>query len=344
MATTLRLGPRVLLGCLVVLETLAVAGVLLQLQQGELLWRGGGGSGTAAGAATAMDAQQQQLDLVMRHQSMATVCENEDALGSSESDPARPVRPRGKRSRAAEVHNLSEKRRRSRINEKMKALQTLIPNSSKTDKASMLDDAIEYLKQLQLQVQMLSMRNGLYLPPGNLSGAPEALAPSEMCAALNHSGAKASNSGAVVLPGNQIPVARLLFDPPNHDQRHENPLVLQSAPSSSTAVEPQFLREPAQPSFQSFQLALPPEMIFKDMMLKHRLTSAQETTSLPGHEVKPGRQEACMVNSGLFDRGSLGKEVAQDMMPKSSGSVLFMPYLHGLQSGDTEGGLRAGSN
>jgi hypothetical protein len=33
----------------------------------------------------------------------------QDALGSSESDPARPVRPRGKRSRAAEVHNLSEK-------------------------------------------------------------------------------------------------------------------------------------------------------------------------------------------------------------------------------------------
>ncbi|XP_062016243.1 uncharacterized protein LOC133732674 isoform X2 [Rosa rugosa] len=28
-----------------------------------------------------------------------------------------------------------------------------IPNSNKTDKASMLDEAIEYLKQLQLQVQ-----------------------------------------------------------------------------------------------------------------------------------------------------------------------------------------------
>ncbi|VAI45809.1 unnamed protein product [Triticum turgidum subsp. durum] len=45
------------------------------------------------------------------------------------------------------------KRRRSRINEKMKALQILIPNSNKTDKASMLDEAIliEYLKQLRLQ-------------------------------------------------------------------------------------------------------------------------------------------------------------------------------------------------
>ncbi|EPS62617.1 hypothetical protein M569_12173, partial [Genlisea aurea] len=76
--------------------------------------------------------------------------------------PPNPPPPRSsKRSRAAEVHNLSEKRRRSRINEKLKALQTLIPNSNKTDKASMLDEAIEYLKQLQLQVQMLTVRNGL---------------------------------------------------------------------------------------------------------------------------------------------------------------------------------------
>lgn len=76
-----------------------------------------------------------------------------------------------KRSRAAEVHNLSERRRRDRINEKMRALQELIPNCNKVDKASMLDEAIEYLKTLQLQVQMMSMGSGLcmspmMLPPG----------------------------------------------------------------------------------------------------------------------------------------------------------------------------------
>ncbi|KAK9023305.1 hypothetical protein V6N11_003527 [Hibiscus sabdariffa] len=87
--------------------------------------------------------------------------------------PSNQERPRSssKRSRAAEVHNLSEKRRRSRINEKMKALQNLIPNSNKTDKASMLDEAIEYLKQLQLQ--MLSMRNGMSLYPMCLPGVPQ---------------------------------------------------------------------------------------------------------------------------------------------------------------------------
>ncbi|XP_028760505.1 transcription factor SPATULA isoform X2 [Neltuma alba] len=92
-------------------------------------------------------------------------CESEG--GTVEAMVAKSVPPRrsSKRSRAAEVHNLSEKRRRSRINEKLKALQNLIPNSNKTDKASMLDEAIEYLKQLQLQVQMLSVRNGLNMLP-----------------------------------------------------------------------------------------------------------------------------------------------------------------------------------
>ncbi|KAL0335547.1 UNVERIFIED_CONTAM: Transcription factor UNE10 [Sesamum radiatum] len=61
-----------------------------------------------------------------------------------------------RRSRAAAIHNQSERRRRDRINEKMKTLQKLVPNASKTDKASMLDEVIEYLKQLQAQVQMMS--------------------------------------------------------------------------------------------------------------------------------------------------------------------------------------------
>ncbi|KAM7480071.1 hypothetical protein LguiA_028284 [Lonicera macranthoides] len=62
-----------------------------------------------------------------------------------------------RRSRAAAIHNQSERKRRDKINQKMKALQKLVPNASKTDKASMLDEVIEYLKQLQAQVQMMNL-------------------------------------------------------------------------------------------------------------------------------------------------------------------------------------------
>ncbi|XXG74631.1 hypothetical protein AAC387_Pa07g3304 [Persea americana] len=89
-------------------------------------------------------------------------CQSEDTEYESvgASKPAQRSAS-ARRSRAAEVHNLSERRRRDRINEKMKALQELIPHSSKSDKASMLDEAIEYLKSLQLQVQMMWMGSGM---------------------------------------------------------------------------------------------------------------------------------------------------------------------------------------
>ncbi|KAI7740614.1 hypothetical protein M8C21_019492 [Ambrosia artemisiifolia] len=64
-----------------------------------------------------------------------------------------------KRSRAAAIHNQSERRRRDKINEKMKTLQKLVPNANKTDKASMLDEVIEYLKQLQAQIHMMGRMN-----------------------------------------------------------------------------------------------------------------------------------------------------------------------------------------
>ncbi|KAL8028324.1 hypothetical protein ABFS82_14G148700 [Erythranthe guttata] len=64
-----------------------------------------------------------------------------------------------KKTRAAAIHNQSERKRRDKINQRMKTLQKLVPNSSKTDKASMLDEVIEYLKQLQAQVQMMSRMN-----------------------------------------------------------------------------------------------------------------------------------------------------------------------------------------
>ncbi|XP_049933458.1 transcription factor UNE10-like isoform X2 [Nymphaea colorata] len=57
------------------------------------------------------------------------------------------------------VSHTRSKKRRDRINQKMKTLQKLIPNSSKTDKASILDEVIEYVKLLQATVQVMGQTN-----------------------------------------------------------------------------------------------------------------------------------------------------------------------------------------
>ncbi|KAL0382990.1 UNVERIFIED_CONTAM: Transcription factor [Sesamum calycinum] len=77
------------------------------------------------------------------------------ASGSSGGAPRQKVRAR--RGQATDPHSIAERLRRERIAERMKALQELVPNANKTDKASMLDEIIDYVKFLQLQVKVLSM-------------------------------------------------------------------------------------------------------------------------------------------------------------------------------------------
>ncbi|KAL5210448.1 hypothetical protein ABZP36_006071 [Zizania latifolia] len=103
-----------------------------------------------------------------------TTEDSESPSEDAESESAALSRKPPKLLRAAEVHNLSERRRRDRINEKMRALQELIPHCNKTDKASMLDEAIEYLKSLQLQLQMMWMGSSM-APPVMFSGVHQYL-------------------------------------------------------------------------------------------------------------------------------------------------------------------------
>ncbi|KAG0535276.1 hypothetical protein BDA96_04G352500 [Sorghum bicolor] len=79
------------------------------------------------------------------------------ASGGGGAAPPRQQRQRAKRGQATDPHSIAERLRRERIAERMKALQELVPNANKTDKASMLDEIIDYVKFLQLQVKVLSM-------------------------------------------------------------------------------------------------------------------------------------------------------------------------------------------
>ncbi|XP_029116327.1 bHLH transcription factor RHL1 isoform X1 [Elaeis guineensis] len=75
--------------------------------------------------------------------------------GGGTAPPRQRVRAR--RGQATDPHSIAERLRRERIAERMKALQELVPNANKSDKASMLDEIIDYVKFLQLQVKVLSM-------------------------------------------------------------------------------------------------------------------------------------------------------------------------------------------
>ncbi|KAE8782645.1 transcription factor bHLH82-like [Hordeum vulgare] len=76
--------------------------------------------------------------------------------GGAAAAPPRQ-RQRARRGQATDPHSIAERLRRERIAERMKALQELVPSANKTDKASMLDEIIDYVKFLQLQVKVLSM-------------------------------------------------------------------------------------------------------------------------------------------------------------------------------------------
>eukprot|EP01018_Ginkgo_biloba_P012936 Gb_37017 [translate_table: standard] len=72
-----------------------------------------------------------------------------------------PCRIRAKRGCATHPRSIAERVRRTRISDRMRKLQELVPNMDKqTNTADMLDEAVEYVKFLQKQVQELSENRG----------------------------------------------------------------------------------------------------------------------------------------------------------------------------------------
>ena len=52
------------------------------------------------------------------------------------------------------LFSLVLQKRRERINERLKILQNLVPNGTKVDISTMLEDAVHYVKFLQLQIRV----------------------------------------------------------------------------------------------------------------------------------------------------------------------------------------------
>ncbi|KAK4352183.1 hypothetical protein RND71_027701 [Anisodus tanguticus] len=68
--------------------------------------------------------------------------------------------PKGKsrasRGAATDPQSLYARKRRERINERLRILQNLVPNGTKVDISTMLEEAVTYVKFLQLQIKLLS--------------------------------------------------------------------------------------------------------------------------------------------------------------------------------------------
>ncbi|KAK8959169.1 Transcription factor bHLH84 [Platanthera guangdongensis] len=63
---------------------------------------------------------------------------------------------RAERGGATDPQSLYARKRRERINERLRILQNLVPNGTKVDISTMLEEAVQYVKFLQLQIQLLS--------------------------------------------------------------------------------------------------------------------------------------------------------------------------------------------
>ncbi|RZB98126.1 Transcription factor bHLH25 isoform B [Glycine soja] len=77
-------------------------------------------------------------------------------------EPRRPITGGAKKTRTSSQtidHIMAERRRRQDLTERFIALSATIPGLSKTDKASVLRAAIDYLKQLQERVQELEKQD-----------------------------------------------------------------------------------------------------------------------------------------------------------------------------------------
>uniref|UniRef100_A0A803NNV6 BHLH domain-containing protein n=1 Tax=Cannabis sativa TaxID=3483 RepID=A0A803NNV6_CANSA len=63
---------------------------------------------------------------------------------------------RARRGSATDPQSLYARKRRERINERLRILQNIVPNGTKVDISTMLEEAVQYVKFLQLQIKLLS--------------------------------------------------------------------------------------------------------------------------------------------------------------------------------------------
>ncbi|THU57527.1 hypothetical protein C4D60_Mb03t04460 [Musa balbisiana] len=167
------------------------------------------------------------------------------SAGGGTGPPRQKVRAR--RGQATDPHSIAERLRRERIADRMKALQELVPNANKTDKASMLDEIIDYVKFLQLQVLSMSRLGG--------AAAVAPLVADMSSEGQSGAGSGGANSSGDTLTVTEHQVAKLMEEDMGSAMQYLQgkglclmPISLASAISTATACPP---RPPSSSSLSS---------------------------------------------------------------------------------------------
>ncbi|CAM8923971.1 unnamed protein product [Rhodiola kirilowii] len=83
-----------------------------------------------------------------------------EEISNLTSEDSPPLKGNGKaranRGSATDPQSLYARKRREKINGRLRILQGLVPNGTKVDISTMLDEAVQYVKFLQLQIKLLS--------------------------------------------------------------------------------------------------------------------------------------------------------------------------------------------
>ncbi|KAJ4966155.1 hypothetical protein NE237_018004 [Protea cynaroides] len=116
-----------------------------------------------------LNSNDEDENTVTNGQSSSSDCSEDDSNGSQEINDGGATssskgsaslnlkaKTRASRGSATDPQSLYARKRRERINERLRILQHLVPNGTKVDISTMLEEAVQYVKFLQLQIKLLS--------------------------------------------------------------------------------------------------------------------------------------------------------------------------------------------
>ncbi|CAL4898215.1 unnamed protein product [Urochloa decumbens] len=111
-------------------------------------------------AKRAKQSRDEDASVAIASGSPTSCCTSDSDSNASLESADADARPKGKaragRGATTEPQSIYARKRRERINERLKILQNLVPNGTKVDISTMLEEAVHYVKFLQLQIRLLS--------------------------------------------------------------------------------------------------------------------------------------------------------------------------------------------